>query len=308
MAPARRNPGAAAARSLSYPDAEALCAHLAAALARSLGGADASSVGPVFVPIPRGGLIVLGMLSYLLDLPASQISTSLPRDGLAVVVDDCSLSGARFSSFVEGATCRIVFAHLLSHPDLRQAILTTEPRVEAVVAAENLRERRTIEADERRFQTSKWRERLAGRRYWYGEVEPFAFPWNEPDNVLWNEKEQRIEDHWHYVAPRRALGVWRDLGMPRVEDPGSLDLAPGATWKREGDEFVVWSSVEDRAYGFADSAADMWRALLAFGDLDRAHGFLAERYDVPAGELRRDLEQFLGTLVERGLLISGPVR
>ena len=63
-----------------------------------------------FVALPRGGLFVLGMLAYLLDLRADRVG-DVGESGIRpggsdsaplVLVDDCALSGLRFSETSRG--------------------------------------------------------------------------------------------------------------------------------------------------------------------------------------------------------------
>ena len=118
-----------------------------------------------FVAIPRGGMIVLGMLSYCMGLTHEQLQLSGARkNSLTVVVDDCCLSGARFSKFIESLdSSRVVFAHLFSQPKVRYSILGNETRVEACLAAQNLAERSGYQS--KRI-PSVYLKKLPGRRYW----------------------------------------------------------------------------------------------------------------------------------------------
>lgn len=220
------------------------------------------------------------------------------------MVDDCALSGARFASFIEGATCRILFVHLVSHPKLRRAILNEESRVDAVIASRDLAER-PLAAPERDANEAYWRKRLPGKRYWFGTFEPFAFPWNEPDHVLWNAKTNRLEHRWHRASPRRVLAHRRELGLPWVGEPGPIDLATDVVWKFEKDkkEVVLWRETTDTTIGLQGTALDMWMALLGFGDLHRAANHLLERYDVAPSTLRADLQELLDELIGRGVLV-----
>ena len=93
-------------RYVSYEDAERVARALATKLLEHLGPETLTRCQ--FVALPRGGLFVLGMLAYLLDLRADQVSGSLehssavPSDGTPlVIVDDCALSGLRFAETLD---------------------------------------------------------------------------------------------------------------------------------------------------------------------------------------------------------------
>ena len=288
-------------RRIGYSEAEGLTIRLAAAL-RDAAGPDLP--GHTFVPIPRGGLFVLGMLSYALDLEAPQVR-SLAGTGHepVVLVDDCALSGARLARALdELGAASVVVGHLLSHPELRRAVERDEPRVERCVAAADLEERG--DAPPREAFGETWRPRLPGRRYWLGAVEPIAFPWSEPEAVWWNARDGRLEDGWRRASPRSCLRSRCDLELPQPErPPGPLDLAEGLLWKLDSGRLLVRpTGGSGRILGFGDVALDMWRALLAFGDLDRAADHLASLYDADPDELEADLRTFAGELVDRGLL------
>jgi hypothetical protein len=289
-------------RFIGYQAAECYCRRLASQLHAHLGPELGESR---FVAIPRGGLIVLGMLSYILRLERAQVEGwGSTAANLVVVVDDCSLSGRRFAMALERLDApRVVFAHLFSHPQLRQAILDSEPRVEACLAAEDLHERTDFAPGDAEAFWAQWRERLPGRRYWLGAVEPIAFAWSEPDKVLWNERTQRLEDNWHRVSPRYCLDTWGALGIPLMEaPPGSLDVPPHVCWKIDGDEVILWHSQVDQVYGLQGVAGAMWRALVAYGDADAVVKYLLSRYDVDGGKLRSDLIAFVNELLGKGLL------
>ncbi|NOZ06932.1 MAG: hypothetical protein GXP41_11390 [Chloroflexi bacterium] len=246
---------------ISYDLAEQHTLHLARKLQAHLGSDLPDSR---FVAIPRGGLIVLGMLSYALGLGREQIESYDHATGdLVVVVDDCSLSGRRFGEVLAYVKApRVVFAHLLSHPALRRAILESEPRVEACLAAADLREREGSTPANAEAHEATWRERLPGRRYWLGIVEPVAFAWSEPDKVLWNERTQQLEDHWHNASPRQCLDTRVSLNVPLQDNTfGPLDVPAHVHWKVDNGETVLWHAAEDQVYGLEGVAGAMWRAL-----------------------------------------------
>ena len=285
---------------VDYGLAEGLSARLARQLRRDLGEEISEAR---FVAIPRGGFLVLGMLSYILGLEKSQMGTfEGERSDLIVVVDDCALSGARFASTLEHVhSPRIVFAHLLSHPELRRAILEQEQRVEACLAASDLAERSDFNPDPGLWE--KWRQRLPGKRYWLGAVEHVSFPWSEPSLVLWNERTQRIEDQWHSASPRHCLKSRAALGVPFPDTPvGPLDVPQHLRWKIQNDEVVAWHVHDDMVFGLRGMAGAMWRALAAYGDTDAAAEYLLRFYDVDEATLRSDLDSFRDELLAKGLL------
>jgi hypothetical protein len=164
-------------RYVGYPQVERDCERLADMLREEL-GKDLTQAK--FLAIPRGGFVVLSLLATLLDLDPEQMAPSCPpcpENRPLVVVDDCALSGVRFSQFLRGQdSSRIVFAPLCSPPELRSAIESREPRVERVLSAADV-----------------------------GAAEALAFPWNEPDRAVWNPAAERWETAWRIVPPELCL-------------------------------------------------------------------------------------------------------
>ncbi|MGD2113454.1 MAG: PqqD family peptide modification chaperone [Acidobacteriota bacterium] len=295
-------------RRIDYPGAERLALRLSSALRDQL-GPELSTLP--FVPIPRGGLFVLGMLSYALDLSPSQIRTldapaTGPSAGSGVVlVDDCALSGARLAGALDrigAGEGRVVVAHLLSHPDLRRAVEAAEPRVARCLAADDLS---SLEGAFPEDFDVIWRGRLPGRRYRVVPVEPVAFPWSEPEAVWWNARDGLLERGWHRVSPRSCLRFRAELRLPEPRDaPGPLDLAGGVLWKLDGDRVLLRAADRTgRLIGLGGVALDMWKSLIAYGDRERAAEHLSGVYDVARADLERDLDALLQDLLGRGFLV-----
>jgi len=293
-------------REVSWAQAERDAARLAAELAATVPDLDRAG----FAAIPRGGLVVLGLLSYLLDLDADRlVPASEPADTL-VLVDDCALTGLRARQAVAGCGARrVVLAHLYSTPPLRRA-LAREPTVVACVAARDL-EDRTAEVlpdlEARRSARRRWREWL-GDRPWFGLSEPVAFPWNEPDRPFWNALTGRAEDGWRLVPPHRNLKARGRLGdLALIADRGAVAgpgwrLADGVAW---GDfDGVVWlcRTADRRVFSLTGVAVDLWRWLAAGGDEAAVAARAAEAFGVGEVDARRDLAGLLEELSGEGLM------
>ena len=177
---------------VDYGRAEQICRILASRLVERFTKVELSRFH--FAAIPRGGHIVLGLLAYILNLRPAQLAPPHPPDIPLVVVDDCSLTGARFRQFMKGcAHQRVVFVSLYSHPALRAAIESEELRVLACLSAKDLFDY----APDRLGHgysawQERWRSRLKGDGYWVGQVS-VCFAWNEPDRLLWNRTTQQSD-------------------------------------------------------------------------------------------------------------------
>ena len=289
---------------MTYPQAEAATRRLAAQLLAEFECNELSRFR--YAAIPRGGFIVLGMLAYVLDLDRKAL-VEQPRGAPFVVVDDCSLSGNRLAHFlrlVDGE--EVIFAHLYSHPDLRAAILRQEPRVVACLAAHDLCDlaREIYPTDEQyRVWRDRWRERVPGPRYWIGLPELVIFPWNEPDRPVWNPLTDEVEDSWRVTAPDRCLKNWARLGVPpSAEAQPTLRSPDEVAFNLLDGKIILCDLRTEQVYGLEDVAADMWRVLAAYGDLDVAGDYLLSQYDVDEVRLRGDLNAFANELLAKGLL------
>lgn len=289
-------------RRIGYEEAEALCARLAAEIRLRLG----DELGRwSFRPIPRGGLIVLGMLSYLLGLRREQADPSGDRSPRRVVlVDDLAASGARFGeSLAKLDAEEVAFVHLLSHPRLRSAIVGAEPHVSFCLAADDLRERDDAPPSGDATFWDRWRAGLPGRRYWLGAVEPVTFAWSAPDVVFWDAEEGGIDDGWRRGSPDVSLDAWVAAGLPGARRATALEVPDGVVWRTEDGRLRLRAGDED--YRLDGAGLEMWRALLAFGPGERAVARLAEIFDAPEPVLAADLASFSDRLLDAGLLCRG---
>lgn len=195
---------------------------------------------------------------------------------------------------------RIVFAHLYSHPSLREAIVASEPRVEACLAAEDLVERGSIDRDE--F-VARWRPRLPGKRYWLGQVEPPHFPWSEPERPRWNDDAGQIEPRWWARAPRETLAARVALGLP-LDAPVAAPRALPAdlVWRIEGNQVELEHLDDGRRERLSPLASSCWRALTLYGSNESAVQAVARSAGITPHDAARELQIHDLLLTELGLL------
>lgn len=307
---------------VGYGRAEEDCRRLAFELRRTIPRRRLEAA--VFRPIPRSGLIVLGMLAYHLGLAARHLTRSTggaaqedPRAPL-VLVDDCALSGLRLRQELEGVRRQgwegpVVVAHLYSPPALRRAVLDAESRVVACVAAHDLEDRSAeLFPDEgkRRDWRRRWENRLADEgRYWIGWPRPVSFAWSEPDRAFWNPETGRVEKGWHLEAPHRCLDARARLaeGLPAVAaqggDGGHWVLPRGVAWAWFEEELYFCRLGDGEVFSLEGSAALVWRVMVTGGDRSAALAALLVTYEVEEEVARRDLDGLLEELEEAGLLV-----
>lgn len=182
--------------------------------------------------------------------------------------------------------------------------MAAEPRVKVCIAAADLKARPMCYEEQDNF-VATWQTRLEGPRYWLAPVESVGFAWSEPEKVFWNAAESRLDLDWHYLSPRRCLRTSLLLNVPfRSVPSGPIDLAPGVFWKIDAGLVWLWHSGRDRVYTLDGVASDMWRALIAFGDLPAAVSYLLSFYDVAEQTLHHDMRGFVANLLEHGLILA----
>jgi hypothetical protein len=290
---------------LSYYEVERAVYTLAAHLVDSFGLSAVQNFQ--FTAIPRGGLFILSFLSYILDIPAQQLTLAQDTSTPLVVVDDCSLSGARFAQYLGEVEQRpIIFAHLYSHPDLRKSIIDNEPGVIECLSAHDLKDLApeiypTQEAYDDWQQ--RWLARSKAKFYWIGLPELVIFPWNEPDRPVWNPETKRVEDNWRLASPDRCLKNWGKLGLPpRLGTKATVRIPDQVAYTIQQVDVTLYNLADETVYGLGGPTADIWRGLAAYGDLTATRDYLLDLYDVSPERLTADIQSLVETLLAKGLL------
>lgn len=296
-------PGLGVLRYIDYPEVERLVEELGSTILRELG----QSAGEAsYVAIPRGGLIVLGMLAYLMGLDDERLGFPDPEHPL-VVVDDVSLSGTGFRQFLRGVDHPdIVFAHLFSHPELRQSIRQAEPQVRSVLAAADLDDHggERFGPTYRRWQT-RWRTRNPDA-YWMGYLDHLCLPWTEPDWAWVDSADGRIETGARLLPPELCLKHRASTASPTadfyLQPEGHGPLAPRAGvafCERKGDLLIAGPH---GVVTLNDTAARMWLALIEGGSIDAASDLLSGSLEVHRDQIARDLRNLVAELTAIELL------
>lgn len=293
---------------VGYSRAEEDCERLAARLVQRFGRDGLRDFR--FVAIPRGGFIVLGMLAYVLGLRRSQLEPPHPPDAPLMVVDDCTLSGVRFGDFLERVESpRVVFAHLYSAPELREAIEARDPHRVTCLSAHDLRDHAPENlGDEYPAWRERWLERMDPSGYWVGQPERVCFAWNEPDTGFWNPVTGREETGWRFVPPELCLKNRPTPGAKPVpvqiqpRGKGPLRPSPSVLFGEFEGQVAVGNPKTEESFILEDVGADMWRAVVEHGDQEAAADSLLESYEIDGAVLRADLREFVEDLLSEGLL------
>lgn len=299
-------------RYVTYADAEAACDRLAQKLRQEVGRErleQAHALG-----VPRGGLIVLGMLSYVLNLRHGQLEGAPPPDGPLLVVDDIALTGNRLHRFLQKhPTHDVVFATLFAHPELRAAVVREEPRVVACVSAFDLHDYARERPDYEDWK-AQWKERRAGKRYWSGQPDHVCFPWSEPDIGAWNPETEAIEAAPRIIPPERCLKNRLETRGDLSERPVQIQpeaagpIRPPAPvfFGRVQERTIVANPEADVCIELQDTGEAIWHSLVAHGTEASVVQDLLASYDTDEASLASHVARFIDQLVDNHLLVRGP--
>ncbi len=257
----------------------------------------------VFVPIPRGGLIVLGMLSYLLDLTPEQLPPVTAAGRPTVLVDDMALTGVRVRQALDRLDVPdVVVVHLGSHPELRGAV-ENDPRVRACIAAFDVEAvDEEMSPEQVREVREAWQERLDGR-YWFGHPQLIAFPWSEPEQILWDDEKGAVEVGWRVVSPEKCLKNRALLGPPALDREARRFRFPvGIAFGLFENGYLVCRLENEEVYRLDNVAGAIWGAIGTLGDVDAAARHLSTVFDTDEATLASDSNSMLSRLVDAGLL------
>ena len=243
------------------------------------------------VPIPRGGLVVAGLLAYVLELPIMGAGASGEGEPV-ILVDDCAISGLRLRDALAARRGHLAGVALLhAHPDLCRNVESTEPDVAFCVAADDLADHAPDREDYAGWHR-RWSDRSGGT-YWIGDPDHVCYPWNEPDAMVWNDARGVADRGWRVVPPawclkNRAAARPGDVQLcapPR----GSTTVAPSLVWGRLDGGVLLAGLGLGTPLMLRGDAATAWLGLVA-GRLNEADG--------PAALLLAELER-------RGMLHPG---
>jgi hypothetical protein len=293
-------------RPIRYAEAERACETLAVQLHTRLG--DDVLAASSIVGLPRGGLLVAGLLAYALGLPSERIGVPPAEGGRLLLVDDCVLSGSRLGRWLDANPGPPVIAvHVASVPACREAIVAEHPRVSECLAAIDLTDHASEYGE---GWHERWRERSPDD-LWTGDPDHVVFPWNEPDSAVWNAERGCAERAWRVVPPSWCLKNRAESGdAPDEVQVNTTGLdgpdspADDALWAEFDGGVVVATPRDERAIRLTGVAAVCWRELVAHGHAEAASAAVVAIYGAPADVVRSDVATLVQRLAARGLLRS----
>jgi hypothetical protein len=292
-------------RFVSYADATAACETLTEQLIDTFGFQTLRNFR--FYGIPRGGLIILGMLAYTLGLSHAQMSLPYPLDIPLVLIDDCALSGSRFArTRSQYPQHELIFAPLYSHPDLRRNLTKAEPQVLYCISGEDLQDHGSsiMGSDYEAWQTQN-QARLKGQRYWLGLPDYLCFPWNEPDHLLWNPFAEVLEQSWHILPSTHCLKNRPGASLLVQRQPhfkGWLQPTPQTIFGTSEDQVLIGNLATGETFGLSGKAAEFWSVLLEAKTLEEAITTLAQHR--PESIVREELTGLINQLLDQNILCA----
>ena len=227
-----------------------------------------------FVGIPRGGLIVLGMLAYQLNLPKQQLVDAPKPMQPICLVDDCGLTGKRTREWIMRLNApRVVVAYLYASQRLRQSIVEAEASVECCISSHDLLPNsvatdfdQQLDADNERYTTSP--------------LEQVCFAWSEPATLLTDPLNGEIDERWHCMPPHKVLSHRVALGLPiRTPDRLVWVVPDSVVWSWENEELWLLQTDTQQVQNCIGEQADVWRALASYGQVALAKDVLNELYN-----------------------------
>ncbi|TDO16660.1 coenzyme PQQ synthesis protein D (PqqD) [Halomonas ventosae] len=311
---------------VDYAQAETVCGRLAERLVAAFGAELLGSAQ--FAAIPRGGLIVLGMLAYHLELRPDQLTTldAADTERTLFLIDDCSLSGTRLrESLSRTPADSVVFCPLYAPEALCAGIVSREPRILACLSGATLEDTSPAPGEAGH---DAWRRQRLGRLgdncYWPGQTLGVAFAWCTPQTRRWDEVKGCFMEGWDVVPPSRSLK--RRLLLRRLENDGAVDYLPRlilnmpvseadiraedrVLWCCQGDGVlvaVIPPEADEAAsvYGLAGISAEFWQLLMTQGSMENTLAVLLGRYQVSRQRLEADLNALLEQMRMAGLLVE----
>lgn len=268
-----------------------------------------------WVAIPRGGRIVLGLLSYLLDLPPSPPAVD---DAPVVIVDDCILSGRRLQERLSDLeidpdsdarrekTLEVFVATLYSNPAARESVAAQESSIKRIYSAHDLEDHAAeVYGEDVEAWKERWSSRTDAEGVWIGLPDHVCFPWNEPDTGLWNGTDEirawRVLPSEICMKNRARCGESLESSV-MADEGGYLVPCSDVLVGPVGESLVVASRGTGRSAMLSGSASDMWEVSIRAGDRGLAARELTSRFGVDEAVVRHDLERFEARLIEAGFV------
>ena len=81
-----------------------------------------------------------------------------------------------------------------------------------------------------------------------------------------------------------------------------IEISDGVIWRDVGGDVVILNVEAGVYFGIDGSGSQMWRELAEHGSVEKTLASLQQQLDVAPDELKRDLDDLLDKLVQKGLV------
>lgn len=303
------------ARYVDYPELRMLCDTLAEKLLSTYGRNELK--GFSFVPIPRGGHLVFGLLSYALDMKLESCGfTEGDQSRPLMLIDDCVFSAVNLIRYIGRWPGRDMSAAVLFAPPGMVGIPRKLGGSVPLLSAEALTDYgpRLYGSQYPRWK-DHWTRALGSSAQWIGQGDYLCFPWSEPEHAFTNRISGHSEKGFKLASAERCyantcLPSAHNEVVELIEKLGPYSLSPGVVWARIDENRVSiadFRQVNDgvqQCFVLEDIAAAMWSSLVEHETIDSAITALGLSYDAPVRQIETDLQNLLSELSKLGLLYA----
>jgi hypothetical protein len=81
-----------------------------------------------------------------------------------------------------------------------------------------------------------------------------------------------------------------------------VEISDGVTWRDLGEDVVILNVETGVYFGLDGSGGQIWRELVEHGSLEKTLESLKQQFNAEPDELRRDLDDLVEQLVQKGLV------
>jgi hypothetical protein len=81
-----------------------------------------------------------------------------------------------------------------------------------------------------------------------------------------------------------------------------VEISDSVIWRDVGGDVVILNVKAGVYFGIDGSGSQMWRELAEHGSVEKTLASLQQQFDVAPDELKRDLDDLLAKLVQKGLV------
>ena len=242
------------------------------------------------VSIPRGGLFVSAMLSYILPIKHHQLQPFSDCDSPIILIDDCSISGFRLAQQLCGLKNKqIYFYTLVSPAQLRQAALAVQPRLRVFESAMDLN---VYNND------SSGRMDARSNRYWQGQCDAICFPWGETQRFYPSDSENKQTTLWPVSPLQKNLKsslLEQKIPFYAVTEAQDRAISTGQhiLYYSKDNLTRIYNAESKQHYSLDGVGSAIWQSLLSHSTVDQTLEHLCSLFSVEKKRLEKDVKDLI---------------